>query len=222
MDNTLFDFITAKLRACARVCAILGEGNGNELFGYFCRENAGFENTINIRDYMTDLCCFHEELYQSCCRIYTDEKIRHITPYPGVRETLLVIRSQGLRTGLVTDAHFHDARLRLEKAGLFDLFDTIVSYDHTGEKKPGHTPFLYALSLLNASPGQAILVGDSPRRDIAPGCALGMRTVYARYGNHSAKRDYNGGSDLAIDDIREILSLIIAEYPHQGQTQLYE
>lgn len=222
MDNTLFDFVSAKLAACSGVCTILGRGDGNELFRYFCRENAGFENTDNIRDYMMDLSCFHEGLFLECCRIYNEEKIRLITPYPGTRDTLMIIRDHGLLTALVTDAHSRDARLRLEKTGLSGLFDTVVAYDHTMKKKPGLTPFLHALSILNATPGQAMILGDSPRRDIAPGRELGMMTVYARYGDRFAKKGYRGGADFCIDDIRELPGLIIPGYPYRGQTHLFD
>ena len=50
MDNTLFDFLEAKLIACRRIVAHLGAGDAESLLQYFLRETAGFEDLENIQD----------------------------------------------------------------------------------------------------------------------------------------------------------------------------
>ncbi len=55
MDNTLFDFVEAKLEACRCVVDYLGTGDPEALFRMFLRGVYGFEDTRNIRDYLEAL-----------------------------------------------------------------------------------------------------------------------------------------------------------------------
>jgi putative hydrolase of the HAD superfamily len=208
MDNTLFDLVSAKTLACGEVTKRLGVGTAEDLFSYFLRKQGGFEDPGNIRDFMIDHSCYEPDLYMECVSQYREEKLRHITPYPGVEDTLLRLKSSGFRTGIVTDAHMPDASLRLNRTGLAPFFDHIITQEITGAHKPSTLPFLCALVRLNATAKETVLVGDSPRRDIAPGVILGMRTVYARYGDRFSRPTCDGGADYAIDSFPEILDII--------------
>jgi len=121
----------------------------------------------------------------------------------------------GFATGIVTDAEKPDASLRLGKCGLLPFFDSMVTYDVVKVKKPAFDPFLAALKSVRARPEDTIFIGDSPRRDIEPCKKLGIRTVYARYGDRFSKtRDYDG-ADYVIDRMDELLD-IIKELPASG------
>jgi putative hydrolase of the HAD superfamily len=208
MDNTLFDLYTAKMRACGSVVSHLGTGKADDLFSYFLRKVGGFEDPASIRDFMVDHSCYDHDHYLECTRIYSREKLRHITPYPGVPETLKVLQDAGLLMGVVTDARRPEAEVRLGHTGLRWFFDPVVTMEMTGSHKPSTLPFLYALMKLGARATETALIGDSPRRDIAPGMILGMRTVYARYGDRFSGRKESGGADHAIDDFRDLPGVI--------------
>ncbi len=175
MDNTLFDLVGAQMTACEAVTKSLGVTEKNPLFDYFLRPVHGFESHENILDFMQDHGIPVPGSYDSARRIYEQEKIRAITPYPGVVETLALIRNRGLPMGIITDAHSRDAVRRLEKAGLLSFFVCMVTYDLVRVKKPAHEPFITALGMLQSEAGEVLLVGDSPRRDIEPGKELGLR-----------------------------------------------
>jgi putative hydrolase of the HAD superfamily len=213
MDNTLFDFIEAKKHACRMVAASLGRTDGEELFTYFLHSPHGFESEQNIHDYLSDRSAFTDEVYRSSCEIYARRKLAVLKAYPGVHEVLARIRRKGLKTGIVTDAHHMNAHARLERLRLKEYFDCVVTTDMTGRKKPAREPFLLALQKLAVRPQEALLIGDSLRRDIAPARALGMITAYAKYGD----RNVPGGvaelePDHTVHDIREILYLIDHEF----------
>ena len=65
MDNTLFDFVAAKLEACREILSFIGREKGDiaeepsELFGYFLRGVYGFEDYENIQDYMQERNAFY-------------------------------------------------------------------------------------------------------------------------------------------------------------------
>jgi putative hydrolase of the HAD superfamily len=183
IDNTLYDFVTAKHAACRRVVEMIGVGDGMELFRYFYNGVHGFEHHQNIRDFMQDRNLQDEALFREACRVYEEVKIASIEPYPGVAETLSLLAAAGIRMGVVTDAASRQARARLVKAGLLHYFDCVITPDVSGERKPHPRSFLMALDHLGAAPGEAWIVGDSLRREIEPGNLLGMTTVYARYGD---------------------------------------
>jgi putative hydrolase of the HAD superfamily len=208
MDNTLFDLVGAQIAACDCVVRHLGHDDGDELFSCFLTGSHGFESTENIRQYMQERRIPTNGMYDVACRIYATEKLRHITPYPGVTKTLRAIRERGFPTGIVTDAEKADATLRLDKCGLSRFFDCMITFDMVGVKKPAPDPFLTALGTISARPEHTLFIGDSPRRDIEPCKKLGIRTVYARYGDRFSKtRDYSG-ADFVIDRMDEILGIV--------------
>jgi putative hydrolase of the HAD superfamily len=208
MDNTLFDLVGAQMAACDAVTHSLGVPGENLLFPYFLRPVHGFESHENILDFMRD----HEMpvpgSYDNARRIYEEEKIRGITPYPGVVDTLSLIRDQGLPMGIVTDAHSRDAVRRLEKAGLLPFFSCMVTYDLVQVKKPAHEPFIAALDMLKSMADEVLLVGDSPRRDIEPAKTLGFRTVYARYGDRFSDDRSPVLADYTIDTMAELPEIL--------------
>ncbi|HEX3001151.1 MAG TPA: HAD hydrolase-like protein, partial [Methanoregula sp.] len=76
------------------------------------------------------------------------------------------------------------------------------------EKKPAPGPFLTALERMQASPSDALLIGDSIRRDIEPCTRLGIRTVYARYGDRFSAGRQGHGADYVIDSMNELREIL--------------
>jgi len=184
MDNTLFDFIHAQQAACRAVLLHCGDGSDPEdLFAYFRRPVHGFEDYGNIRDFLNDRNSFSDRLFAECCRIYEEEKIAAVSPYPGVLQILAMLQSREVPVGIITDAESGHALRRLEKAGLAAFFRTVVTPDRSGARKPDPAPFLLALRELSTPPEKSVLIGDSIRRDILPAQKIGMVTVYAQYGD---------------------------------------
>jgi putative hydrolase of the HAD superfamily len=215
MDNTLFDLVGAKKKACHSISASLRRKDGARIYSYFTRRVLEYEDPGNLRDYLVDQGMYSEPTYLECCRIYQREKLRHIVAYPGVTRTLSHLRNRGFPTALVTDAHLEDTRLRLDTSGLTSYFDHIVTCDHTGKKKPDPAPFLLALDLLGTSARETLLVGDSLRRDIEPGHRLGLVTAYARYGDRSPDRGKSGAHHV-LSRFSDLLDLLPANEPGRG------
>jgi len=210
MDNTLFDLVGAQIAACDAVVHHLGRDDGEELFSYFLNTAHGFESHENIREYLNTRGIPTNGAYDASCRIYDTEKLRHTVPYPGVNDTLSVLRRSGYPLGIVTDAEKKDATRRLEKCGIYSLFDCIVTFDVVRKKKPSPEPFRYALRQMNVSPEEVLLVGDSPRRDIEPCRALGIRTAYARYGDRFSSGREMVRADYVMDCMDQLPEILNA------------
>jgi putative hydrolase of the HAD superfamily len=209
MDNTLFDLVGAQMTACRAVSRSLGVVEEEELFDYFLRPVHGFESHENILDFMQDHRIPAPGLYDRARYLYEQEKIRAITPYPGVTDALNMIRDRGLPMGIITDAHSRDAIRRLQKAELLPFFCCMVTYDMVQVKKPAHEPFITALDMLKSTTDEVLLVGDSPRRDIEPSKTLGIRTVYARYGDRFSDDRSPVQADYVIDTMAELPEILL-------------
>jgi putative hydrolase of the HAD superfamily len=208
MDNTLFDLVEAQITACHCVARHLNQEDGEDLFSYFLTAGYGFESHENIRQYMEERGIPVNGYYRTACRVYETEKLRNISPYEGVSGTLQSLHEQGYPMGIVTDAYARDATLRLEKTGLLPFFCSMVSYDMVKVKKPSPEPFLFALEMMKAQAGETVLIGDSPHRDIEPCRSLGIKTVYARYGDRFSRDRQATKADFVIDAMSELPDIL--------------
>jgi putative hydrolase of the HAD superfamily len=132
-----------------------------------------------------------------------------LVPYPHVTMTLVELVKRGLRLAVVSDAPGREAWLRLCYLNFHHLFDQVVTFDDTGERKPSPKPFQRALELLKIHPKEAIMVGDWPERDMVGAAQLGMTTVFARYGDTFGTVESN--ADYDINDISELLKIVEKE-----------
>lgn len=183
MDNTLFDFYSCMKAGCEAAVSYLGTGTAEELHGYYFRGRYSIEDHMNLQEFMEMHECFSIEAYFKAAAAYDKAKMDTLTPYTGIPTVLSVLKKQGYRLVVVTDAYTHAAEERLEKTGLAGFFEECVGYDTTGYKKPHHAPFECALDLLDCKPYEAVYVGDSMRRDIDPASAVGMAAIHAEYGD---------------------------------------
>jgi FMN phosphatase YigB (HAD superfamily) len=92
----------------------------------------------------------------------------HLSEDPPLREVLASIRTRGLRTVALTNNPVAVGRASLEALGVADLFEEVVGLDTTWHSKPDWEPFAAALTVLNVSPAEAIMVGDRWDVDLAP------------------------------------------------------
>jgi putative hydrolase of the HAD superfamily len=208
LDNTLVDLIAAKRHACGVVTKFIGIEDDGELFEYFRRPVHHFESHEHLRDYLVDHGLTGGDLLLRCMYIHDEEKLDQVQAYDGVADTLACLRERGLRLAVVTDAYQEAARARLERTGLFGYIDRLVTTDMTGRKKPDPAPFLLALELLEVRPEEAIIIGDSLMREIAPGNRLGIATAHAEYGDRNGGSRDGGTPDYVLSEIREITRIL--------------
>ena len=86
------------------------------------------------------------------------------------------------------------------------IFDVVITYDDSGERKPSSNPFQMALRALQLDAKQTIMVGDWPDRDVVGAKQIGMHTAFARYGDTFSTK--LSGADWDLTDIYELVSII--------------
>ena len=129
-----------------------------------------------------------------------------LVPYPHVYKTLVELVKMGLKLGVVSDAPAKEAWLRLTYLNLHHIFDHIVTFEDTGKRKPDSAPFKKILSLLHVHPSEALMVGDWAERDMVGAAKVGMKTVFARYGDTFETVESN--ADYEANDVSELIEII--------------
>ena len=137
---------------------------------------------------------------------YRRARASELVLYPHVQMTLLELAKRGIRLGVVSDAPRFQVWLRLCDLGLQHVFDAVVTFDDTGERKPAAAPFREVLRRLNVEPHEAIMIGDWADRDVVGGKSLGMTTVFACYGDTFDTQ--SSGADHDIDDLLELIGIV--------------
>ncbi|NOT33608.1 MAG: HAD-IA family hydrolase [Candidatus Eisenbacteria bacterium] len=126
--------------------------------------------------------------------------------YPHVHMTLLELTKRGIRLGVVSDAPQAQVWLRLCSLSLQHVFDAVVTFDDTGERKPSPAPFREVLRRLGAEAHSSLMIGDWAERDVVGAASLGMTTVFARYGDTFGTRE--SGADFDINDVFELVAIV--------------
>ncbi len=132
-----------------------------------------------------------------------------LVPYPHVTMTLIELTKMQLKLGVVSDAPGKEAWLRLCYLNFHHIFDAVVTFEDTGTRKPNPEPFQQILNLLHIQASSALMVGDWAERDVVGAAQVGMKTVFAKYGNTFGT--VVSHADYEIDDITQIINIVKKE-----------
>jgi putative hydrolase of the HAD superfamily len=118
--------------------------------------------------------------------------------YPDAAPALRELREGGRRLVAVSN---WDCSLPevLDRVGIGELLDGVVSSAVAGARKPDPAIFDPALKLAGCGPEEALHVGDTPEEDVEGARAAGIRPLLI-------DRDGNGGDISSLREIREHLS----------------
>jgi putative hydrolase of the HAD superfamily len=95
---------------------------------------------------------------------------------------------------------------KLNATGITDYFDAVVISADLGIGKPDPALVIEALNRLDAPPADAVLVGNSLKRDIGAARAAGVRAVWIN--REDASPDDEAAPDATIRDLTELLPLL--------------
>ncbi len=144
-----------------------------------------------------------ERAYPIFLDLYAENTSKRSCLYPGVREGLDYLKSQGYRLGCVTNKAAQFTLPLLKDLGVYDDFGIVISGDTLPVKKPDPGPLLHAAKHFGVKPEDALMIGDSVS-DVKAARAAGFQIVCMSYGyNHGEDiRDY--GPDLVADSMVEL------------------
>jgi putative hydrolase of the HAD superfamily len=118
------------------------------------------------------------------------------TAYPDAAPALRRLREAGMTLVCVSNWDISLEQV-LDRCGLAELLDGIVSSAAAGARKPDPAIFAAALELAHCQPGEAIHVGDTAEEDVEGAEAAGIRVLLL---------DRDGGGDIsALEEVAEAL-----------------
>jgi HAD superfamily hydrolase (TIGR02253 family) len=216
LDNTLVDFMLMKKQAIDAAINAMRDA-GLKLSTDEIRHR--IDQIYNERG-IEFQSVFDELLYREFSKIdhkilsagviaYRRAREAALVPYPHVTMTLIRLSKMQLKLGVVSDAPGKEAWLRLCYLNFHHLFDAVVTFDDTGMRKPNPEPFRKVLEMLQIEPCEALMVGDWAERDVLGAAQVGMKTVFARYGNTFGTEISNANYD--IDDITQVIDIVKEE-----------
>lgn len=138
---------------------------------------------------------------------YRKMRENYLVTYPNVIPTLNILKKK-YRLGVISDAPVMQAWMRLVGTKLDNFFEIVVTKADSRRQKSSPAPFKNALKRMNLPPSKAIMIGDRIPRDIETPKKLGIKTIYARYGNLNPPERNKSGADAEIEDISQIISVI--------------
>ncbi len=213
LDNTLVDFMKMKeLCIKAAVNAMKDAGLDmpddeatKKLFAIY--DSKGIEYQMIFDDFLKEeYGKVDYKLQAAGIHAYRRQRIAALVTYPNVSSTLIKLIKKGIKLGVVSDAPRPQAWLRLVQLDLHHFFDSVVTFDDTGVRKPDSKPFIKCLDELGLKPEESLMVGDWPERDMVGAGAVGMKTVFARYGD--VFETVKSNADYEINDFTEILGVV--------------
>ena len=213
LDNTLLDFMKMKDYAVKAAIAGMIEAGLNidpdESYDTIIRiyEEEGWENQQVFNDFLNKTIGEVNNKYLAAGIVaYRRAREANLLLYPNVNHTLVELIKRGVKLAVVSDAPSREAWMRIYYLNLHHHFDVVLTFDDTNVRKPSPIPFEMALSQLNIDPEEAIMVGDWPERDVVGANKLGIRTIFARYGDAFGTVD--SGADWDINDVYEIVGIV--------------
>jgi len=216
LDNTLVDFMVMKKQAIdAAIHAMRDAGLKLPVEEIRKRIDAIYE--VRGMEFQS---VFDELLYNEFSKIdykilsagviaYRRAREAALVPYQHVYMTLMELMKMHLKLAVVSDAPAKEAWLRLTYLNFHHIFDVVVTFDDTHERKPSPVPFRKVLELLGVEPQQSLMVGDWAERDVVGAAQVGMKTVFARYGDTFGTEVSN--ADYDIDDVAQLIEIVRKE-----------
>jgi len=216
LDNTLVDFMAMKRQAIdAAVHAMIDAGLNlppeeikTRIDTIYKERGIEFQNVFDqlLYDVFNKV---NYKILSAGIISYRRAREAALVPYPHVYMTLVELLKLGIRLGVVSDAPAREAWLRLCYLNFHHIFHSVVTFEDTGMRKPNPEPFRKALELLGVKPQDALMVGDWAERDIIGAANIGMKTVFARYGDTFGTVDPK--ADYEVTDVKEILRIVEKE-----------
>nr|WP_237419075.1 HAD family hydrolase [Kitasatospora sp. SID7827] len=140
-----------------------------------------------------------------------------LDPYPGVADRLARL-AETVPLVLLTDGNPAQQRAKLAATGLAPLLPLVVCTDELpggrAARKPAPDGFRRALALLGRdpggelAPGEVLMVGDRPDKDVAGAARLGIPVIRVRQGEYRERPD-EGSEFASVASVAEALDLVL-------------
>ena len=142
-------------------------------------------------------------------RLHNDPLHDTLEAFGDMLDLLPRLRAGGRRLGLVTAKRHRTVALAFDRFPvLASELEVVIAHEDTERHKPEPDPVLAALERVDARPGEAAYVGDSPF-DVLAGKAAGVFAIAVGWGGiHSDERLLAEEPDAFVRSPQELLAVV--------------
>ena len=146
----------------------------------------------------------YAHIYHAQIEYQLGEYQQYLRLFPGVTETLKVLKAQGKYLAVVSARKQETLPLYLRETGVYDMFDAVVTPECTdGINKPDPAPALKALELMSGTAEESLFIGDVDA-DMECGTRAGMDTAFVAW-SHNHPDSLNSKPTMILDNIRNLV-----------------
>jgi putative hydrolase of the HAD superfamily len=127
-----------------------------------------------------------------------------VRPFEEALPLLRLLKTAGVRCGVVTNGHSKGQRQKLERSGFLPFMDTIAISEELGIAKPDSKIFHHALANIDCQANDSLFVGDSEEADIRGAGNAGMRAVLRR---HAGDR-FPTAAQFQVESLAEVWTVV--------------
>ncbi len=201
LDGTLLDTIADLAEACRRMLADLNEParSPEEIHSFVGKGMAVLVERCLTHGQPPTAQRLHAGI-ETFRRHYGEVNGQMTQIYPGVVDGLKAFREAGLKLAVVTNKPGEFTEILLERVGMAQWFDVVVSGDTTAHKKPHPEPLLHACRIMETRPVENLHIGDS-RNDIHAARAAGCPIFCVPYGYNEGEPVDSADCDALVSDL---------------------
>lgn len=193
LDHTLYDFLTPNLAAAAKINEYVKEHFGIDSAEFDVMLEKAMRRTE--KKVGSDIAAIHSRTlrYQTFLEdigvpatqhaavmsgLYWDTFYEAMEPEEHVKAFLDRLRESGRKVGICTDMTSTVQFIKIQKLGLQDSIDFIVTSEEAGSEKPSERIFDLCVEKAGCGREKCVFVGDHPKKDILGALKYGMEAVW--------------------------------------------
>lgn len=140
---------------------------------------------------------------------YIDTSPYKTNLFEGSIEVLTALKEAGFRMVILTNGFEEVQHIKVEKSGLSDFFESVITSDEMGYKKPHPAAFRIALEMVGVESSDVVMIGDNIEADIEGGKKAGLETVFFNPDSKEINESYKASVDHEISSLVEILDIVL-------------
>jgi phosphoglycolate phosphatase len=137
--------------------------------------------------------------------------------YPGIAAMLVRLKAAGIRLGICTASHGESFR-PLERAGLLDLFEEVVTARDVVLRKPDPEGLLLCIERMGVDPAETAYIGDTVA-DIRASHAAGLYAVGVLTGAGDSILLSSAGAHRILPDLQYLPELLLGSSAMQSEAR---
>jgi HAD superfamily hydrolase (TIGR01549 family) len=191
LDDTLFDYKKSNEYAVQNVINYIIDNNNT--YKKYESIRTMYDNISNKVKYeLTNTASSHNKsiyfkhlieelkldysLFLEINNLYWNSFYSNISCFEGVKDFILWNKNNGIKIGILTDYETEYQLIKLEKLGLIQYIDCIITSEEVGIEKPSIQMFSTILGKMCLSSNEVIMIGDNYDKDIKGALNIGIKS----------------------------------------------